>query len=189
MPAMRRLITFCSAVSLALCVVVFIAWVVSIFRSDSIGWAGFDDRAAGTWHNWGLTSDGGQLIVYRLNTGTVRLDGPIKNLSGINVPGMQPHVFHHTYRGEFGWRSRPVVYKDFPEGGPVPGGSPLRFRFVAVANWLLVLLFAAGGAPVGIRWLKRLLTRRRFAAGLCRKCGYDLRASPQRCPECGVVPV
>lgn len=50
------------------------------------------------------------------------------------------------------------------------------------------VVFAGIGIGVIVfdRWLIR---REKMATGnYCSSCGYDLRATPDRCPECGMVP-
>jgi hypothetical protein len=50
---------------------------------------------------------------------------------------------------------------------------------------VLFLLQLPAWLLVGLWLWRRQNTIRRGAANLCRKCGYDLRATPERCPECG----
>ena len=60
-------------------------------------------------------------------------------------------------------------------------------RLLLVPRWSVFPLFAAGlAAPAAAVWLRRRAALAK-AAGLCPACGYDLRASPERCPECGTV--
>jgi hypothetical protein len=58
------------------------------------------------------------------------------------------------------------------------------FQSAAVPHWFVALLAAI--LPVRWAW-RRLAARRRKRAGCCSRCGYDLRATPARCPECGTT--
>ena len=57
-------------------------------------------------------------------------------------------------------------------------------RVWAAPAWLLTVILAVLPAAWGLGAYRR---RRRKRMGLCSVCGYDLRASPDRCPECGTV--
>jgi hypothetical protein len=53
---------------------------------------------------------------------------------------------------------------------------------LGVRPWLPVVLLLVMPAI----WFRRTWkSRHARRAGLCPSCGYDLRASPERCPECG----
>jgi len=59
-----------------------------------------------------------------------------------------------------------------------------------VLDVLLLVLVPLWAIPNTVGWAI-LLTRLRRRAGpvfRCRICGYDLRDTPERCPECGSIP-
>jgi hypothetical protein len=70
--------------------------------------------------------------------------------------------------------------------GPTPYGHN---RVILVPFWSLLLFFAVTtGASLYV--LRRSRIRHRRSRNLCVKCAYDLRATSDRCPECGTpVPV
>ena len=95
------------------------------------------------------------------------------------------------YGHSWGWEAAPVerdaatVAKGLT-GFEVTTRSPLWRTnpplHVVVPHWTVPAVF--GVLPVTVHMFRR---RRRHRAGLCPSCGYDLRATPGRCPECGQV--
>jgi hypothetical protein len=53
-------------------------------------------------------------------------------------------------------------------------------RVVTLPLWAVTLALSV----LPMLGIRRVL-RRRQRRGCCRRCGYDLRATPERCPECG----
>ena len=110
-----------------------------------------------------------------------------------------------VHKGSMSWYwSRDRVYESLSTEAIVSNlrsGGYLRKYFQV--NRSGFFLFAPGGhgwlfAPAWSALLLSLIlplarigvhrhARRRARAGRCHTCGYDLRATPDRCPECGTV--
>jgi hypothetical protein len=73
----------------------------------------------------------------------------------------------------------PQMTVDSSWGARMP---PTRWEFV-VPLWPIAALSLPLTAVRSIKWRRR----QRSKVGCCAKCGYDLRATPQRCPECGTA--
>lgn len=88
---------------------------------------------------------------------------------------------------------RYLLGRKYREWGPLGFFSETRvWDFGPVSRQMftcpLWVPFAASWIPVALRLprqVRKFRSSRLAAAGRCRECGYDLRASAARCPECG----
>jgi hypothetical protein len=150
-------------------VAVVVLWVRSYCVSDLFWWG------RPSWAMMAVIADGEWRLEHLY---PVRID------SARHYSGFAHHVEEATGRG------------DFPDR--VPGENVhLKFRGFALVtgerwgdehfalflpSWFLAAVLAV---PVLLR--ASTLAQRRVP-GQCRRCGYDLRATPDRCPECGTIP-
>jgi hypothetical protein len=163
----RGLFTLSSAISLLLCAALLALGVRSYWVIDAVAWHSdlpsvFQERAVG--------SDSGELwfTVYRdANTAGDPID------SRPRPEYWRRPAFRGDWR-EFAERSR-MGFGFIPANGSgLPGGSTL------IPYWFPTPL----AAVLPMAWIARRRLRRPHTC-CCPTCGYDLRATPDRCPECG----
>ena len=59
------------------------------------------------------------------------------------------------------------------------------FWVISIPYWMIVIVLVIPLTVIGVRRKRSRRRAERVSLGLCPACGYDLRASPERCPECG----
>jgi hypothetical protein len=69
--------------------------------------------------------------------------------------------------------------------GTLRNDTPQTVWFIYFPHWVLAAVTGILPLVRLIRYRSVARRQRRIAAGLCPRCGYDLRASEGRCPECG----
>jgi hypothetical protein len=163
---LRRLFTTLSALSLLLCVAVVVLWVRSWRVATAFGWDG-GAAAGGTYRDYYVVSREGHLSCIAL-----RVTGS---------DGRRSRFFLDEFKSAPGEEGESdVQLAGF--GYKREESAEFGYRRVIVPYWALTATFA--GYPLLVLG-RRFRRRRRRALGLCPTCGYDLRATPGRCPECG----
>jgi hypothetical protein len=161
----RHPLAFGAVSSLVLSLAIMALWVRSYVASDALDWGTATGRA-------GMSSFRGRLSLGRVIVSAASLARIPRGLSY----RAEPAPYAATVQLNPSWSSwTGFQVTDVNQ----PGFNVIDIR---IPYWILASLTAM---PAGW-WMLRHL--RQPNPGLCPTCGYDLRASPDRCPECGRVP-
>jgi hypothetical protein len=186
---MRRLLrcsfNSLSVLSLSLLMAVAVLWARSWRTEDALDCgAGWNSSAKLRGSAIGLGSRNGHLEL-RLRYARI---GPPRGRPGLDtwepIRWSQSPVQRLPWSGRMFYASTEMWFY-----GPVDKNDPDGvIRHLGFPDWLPALLLI----PLPFLWLRdfrwRREHRRRIRLGLCLKCGYDMRVTPERCSECGTVP-
>lgn len=177
----RKLSTVATAGSLLLCMAAVALWVRSYSAWDYAEFVGIDLYAVGH------TMPGNVQGLISVNYGLVNYWGRMSNPPRIHahhsvLPKSTDWQTLNLEGTRFDWRFGPFFLAPNTISGM--DGRTIRGLYFAFPIWIVCLLTAALPA----RMLLRRSRRGDPVNVSCSECGYDLRATPDRCPECGATP-
>jgi hypothetical protein len=181
----RRLFTLLSALSLLLCVGTCVMWVRSRKNTNNLSYGWVDGRGEYRWV--GIESIEGRVAIEREGEDAQLAAGWPWDRVRRKLMGWE--YFH----GESDMSSE--GFDDLPQKLGVRYGTRAQFTFnppqtMMIRTMLFPWVYVTAMATVcpALLCLRNLTSSRRGKRGLCPVCGYDLRATPDRCPECGMLP-
>jgi len=176
-----------AAISLGLLVTVLLLRVCGQFGFDNFNWRWGGTEYALDAGREGLTFDlcRPRPVVWPktmieepvLDIGPVRttVRVPAPRLKGFEFPGFR-YEWGPAMTGTLIFGGQPPITTFLDESEPGFG--------TFIGWWLLALT----SAIFPLLWVvRRWQGKQKAAPGFCVDCGYDLRATRERCPECGVV--
>jgi hypothetical protein len=177
----RHLFTLCSALSLVLCIAVCVLWVRSYHMTEQVNW-----RNAGGWR--AVRSASGNLEVALLLADWTDYPNEFRKPRYERDVARPPFNYLMVMGGnwddvnsDWEWRGFGWHQKRNTRRGTLHATAFVPFWSIAAVTALPPLGW------VTLRFRSRARRRRLKAQGLCPSCGYDLRATPERCPECGAI--
>jgi hypothetical protein len=174
----RYLLGFLTLLSLAWLAAVAVAWArsYSVQHHESVG---FEHYFRNPPVQWEVKASRGVLFVEHRR---VRPHPPWGDLAfAERVTQLGPRWLRLKRVEAVAWRREPGQSPNAP-----PAATATFPDHTSWQLWCDFWLLAAVSAPLPGVWLaRRFRSARRRAQGVCRRCGYDLRATPGRCPECG----
>ncbi len=195
----RRLFNLLAAVSLLLCVGTLALGVRSRGRYDSITFAQADGQVwqlSIAWRRISIEHTAAWLHCavlshYWVKTRELKVEPP-HGSSLARGPSSGLSRFQWPWLGVGGESSLMLVALDVASGDGnrrlIRSPSPVPMWWLHIACWPMAVLLGLPGLCITAFRLRRALRRRsRIRQGLCLTCGYDLRASQDRCPECGTA--
>jgi len=135
----------------------------------------FGDGCTGMAFGW-LTAKGDPKVLKQANLSWWQ----VEHRDPKKFPGSRDTLLHRLGFLFVQTNNAPVVWTGLPDGQYKATGD---FLYIFVPPWAIELLLLAPGVVMLYRRM-----RRGPGEGFCPVCGYDLRATPERCPECGAVP-
>jgi hypothetical protein len=189
MPGVKRFRRFilnaATWLSLLLSVGTVCLWVRSYWKAEVIErhheWhEGTGGNEKPRYSNLILQSDPFGLIVER-ELGTVSSGSPLQ-LGVERFHHIRDATLSNRYRDTW-WNRCGLYWIHVHPRNPTPGSRDLRS--IGTPHWLPALVLSL--LPL-FRLIRHLRRRSLLLPGHCLHCGYDLRATPSRCPECGTIP-